>query len=85
MSQAYKNAGVDVEAGYKAVELMKQHVKRTNIPGVLSAVSADFLKSERVIKIPFWFRVRTAWEQSLNLRLLWISTIRSDRTVLQCA
>ena len=38
MSQAYKNAGVDVEAGYKAVELMKQHVKRTNIPGVLSGI-----------------------------------------------
>ena len=38
MSQAYKNAGVDVEAGYRAVELMKQHVKRTNIPGVLSGI-----------------------------------------------
>ncbi len=38
MSQAYKNAGVDVEAGYKAVELMKSHVKRTNIPGVLSGI-----------------------------------------------
>ena len=38
MSQAYKNAGVDVVAGYKAVELMKQHVKRTNIPGVLSGI-----------------------------------------------
>ena len=38
MSQANKNAGVDVEAGYKAVELMKQHVKRTNIPGVLSGI-----------------------------------------------
>lgn len=38
MSQAYKNAGVDVEAGYKAVELMKKHVKRTNIPGVLSGI-----------------------------------------------
>lgn len=38
MSQAYKNAGVDVEAGYKAVELMKQYVKRTNIPGVLSGI-----------------------------------------------
>lgn len=38
MSQAYKNAGVDVEAGYKAVELMKQHVKRTNIPGVISGI-----------------------------------------------
>lgn len=38
MSQAYKNAGVDVEAGYKAVELMKKHVKRTDIPGVLSGI-----------------------------------------------
>ena len=38
MSQAYKSAGVDVEAGYKAVELMKEHVKRTNIPGVLSGI-----------------------------------------------
>ena len=38
MSQAYKNAGVDVEAGYRAVELMKSHVKRTNIPGVLSGI-----------------------------------------------
>lgn len=38
MSQAYKNAGVDVEAGYRAVELMKQHVKRTNIPGVISGI-----------------------------------------------
>ena len=24
----YKNAGVDIEAGYKAVELMKKHVAR---------------------------------------------------------
>ncbi len=38
MSQAYKSAGVDVEAGYRAVELMKSHVKRTNIPGVLSGI-----------------------------------------------
>ena len=38
MSEAYKNAGVDVEAGYKAVELMKKHVKRTNIDGVLSGL-----------------------------------------------
>lgn len=31
----YKSAGVDVEAGYKAVSLMKQHTKRTIVPGVL--------------------------------------------------
>ena len=32
----YKNAGVDVLAGYKGVELIKSHVKKTKIPGVLS-------------------------------------------------
>ncbi len=38
MSEAYKQAGVDVEAGYKSVELIKDHVKRTNIEGVLSGI-----------------------------------------------
>ena len=33
-SDSYKAAGVDVTAGYKSVELMKEHVKRTSIPGV---------------------------------------------------
>ena len=31
----YKSSGVDVEAGYKAVKLMKEHVKRTEIPGIM--------------------------------------------------
>ncbi|MBP3323644.1 MAG: phosphoribosylformylglycinamidine cyclo-ligase [Clostridia bacterium] len=37
-SESYKAAGVDVTAGYKSVELMKEHVKRTNIPGVVSGI-----------------------------------------------
>ncbi len=37
-SESYKNAGVDVTAGYKAVELMKTHIKRTNTAGAISGV-----------------------------------------------
>lgn len=34
----YKKAGVDIEAGYKSVELMKEHVKRTMRPEVLGGL-----------------------------------------------
>lgn len=34
----YKNAGVDIEAGYKSVELMKRHVKETMRPEVLGGI-----------------------------------------------
>ncbi len=37
-SESYKDAGVDVTAGYKAVELMKQYVARTVTDGVLSGI-----------------------------------------------
>ena len=37
-SDSYKAAGVDVTAGYKAVELMKAHVARTMIPGIVSDI-----------------------------------------------
>ncbi len=37
-SDSYKDAGVDVTAGYKSVELMKSHVKRTMTKGVLSGI-----------------------------------------------
>jgi phosphoribosylformylglycinamidine cyclo-ligase len=38
MSQAYAQAGVDVEAGYKAVALMKKHVESTHTKGVLGGI-----------------------------------------------
>ena len=32
-SESYRNAGVDITAGYKAVELMKPHIARTKVKG----------------------------------------------------
>ncbi len=37
-SESYKAAGVDVTAGYRSVELMKKHVARTKIDGVVSGI-----------------------------------------------
>lgn len=37
-SDSYKDAGVDVTAGYKSVELMKAHVARTKTEGVMSGI-----------------------------------------------
>ena len=48
----YKNAGVDIEAGYKSVELMKEHIKKTmreevltNIGGFSGAFSLNKFKN----------------------------------------
>ena len=47
----YKNAGVDIVAGYRSVELMKKHIKKTMRPEVLTGIggfsgafSADAIK-----------------------------------------
>ena len=37
-SASYAAAGVNIEAGYEGVRLMKQHVERTFIPGVVSDI-----------------------------------------------
>ena len=37
-SEAYAAAGVDIRAGYEGVRLMKKHVERTVIPGVVSGI-----------------------------------------------
>ena len=53
----YKKAGVDIEAGYRSVELMKEHVKKTMRPEVLAWVSPCsarncFILSEKSAIIP---------------------------------
>ena len=42
-SESYKEAGVDVTAGYKAVELMKKHVAKTMTAGVGTKLKIAFL------------------------------------------
>ena len=37
-SKAYAEAGVNINAGYEGVKLMKKHVERTFIPGVASGI-----------------------------------------------
>ena len=37
MANVYKQAGVDIEAGYESVSRMKKHVNRTQRPGVMGA------------------------------------------------
>ena len=38
MANAYEQAGVNIEAGYEAVERMKKHVQKTIRPGVLGGL-----------------------------------------------
>ncbi|MDE6585921.1 MAG: phosphoribosylformylglycinamidine cyclo-ligase [Clostridia bacterium] len=54
MNISYKDSGVDVERGYKAVELMKKHVKSTYTDGVLGDIGSfgGFFKMPKGIKRP---------------------------------
>lgn len=38
VSSSYRESGVDVQAGYDAVKLMRRHVERTVIPGVFGGI-----------------------------------------------
>jgi len=38
MSNIYKESGVDIEAGYQSVKLIKNHLDKTNIKGVMGAI-----------------------------------------------
>lgn len=59
----YKTAGVDIEAGYKSVELMKEHVKRTMREEVLGGLE-DFpgpflLLRSKKWKNRYYYQVQT--------------------------
>ena len=57
-SNSYKEAGVDVTAGYESVELIRNDVKRTSIPGVIGGIGGfgglfepEFSKMEKPVLI----------------------------------
>lgn len=54
MAISYKDSGVDVERGYKAVSLMKEHVKSTYTDGVLGDIGSfgGFFKMPQGMKEP---------------------------------
>ena len=56
----YKKAGVDIEAGYRSVELMKEHVKKTMRPEVLG-------RSGRLLRSVFHWRRSKKWKNRLLL------------------
>ena len=61
----YKKAGVDIEAGYKSVELMKEHVKRTmreEVLGGLGGFSGAF-SLKKIWMIQSYFQELTDVEQ----------------------
>ena len=65
----YKNAGVDIEAGYKSVELMKEHVKKTMRPEVLGGLGGfsgafSLAKHQRHGRAGTLIRYRRMWNQS---------------------
>ncbi|MDE6867870.1 MAG: phosphoribosylformylglycinamidine cyclo-ligase [Clostridia bacterium] len=54
MAISYKDSGVDVERGYEAVKLMKEHVKSTYTAGVLGDIGSfgGFFKMPKGVKNP---------------------------------
>ena len=67
-SESYKAAGVDVTAGYKAVELMKAHVARTMTSGMMGGIGgfggAFELDLTGITRAGSGFRKQTAWAPS---------------------
>ena len=84
----YKNAGVDIEAGYKSVELMKKHIKTTMRPEVLGGIGgfagAFSLAKIKEMKEPVYCLEQMDAVQKYSLHISWISTIRSESMLWLC-
>lgn len=87
MSEAYKNAGVDIEAGYEAVKRMKKHVERTKRLGVMGSLGGFggmFDLSELSYQKPVLISGTDGVGTKLKLAFPWISMTRLALTLLRC-
>ena len=70
----YKNAGVDIEAGYKSVELMKEHVKKTmreEVLGGLGGFSGAFsLAKIKEMEEPVLLSGTDGWGTKVKLAMI---------------
>ena len=84
----YKNAGVDIEAGYESVELMKKYVKGTMRPEVLGGLGgfsgAFSMEAIKGMEEPVLLSGTDGCGTKVKLAFLLENMIRSVLTVLQC-
>ena len=74
-SESYKKAGVDVTAGYRAVDLMKKHIARTMTDNVLTGIGG-FGGNIALLKVQHFstgqaYRLHMSpplWQQRPNIR-----------------
>lgn len=66
----YKTSGVDIEAGYKSVELMKKHIAKTMRPEVLGGIGgfsgAFSMEKFKDMEELLWFPEQTDVEPRLR-------------------
>ena len=70
-SESYAKAGVDITAGYKAVELMKSSIARTATDGAIGNIGnfgGLFMPDLAGIKIPYSYRAQTALVPNFKLQ-----------------
>lgn len=69
----YKKAGVDIEAGYKSVELMKKYVKETMRPEVMGGLGGFpelfQWQQSRIWRTLYFYPERTESEPRSSLHL----------------
>ena len=82
----YKKAGVDIEAGYRSVELMKEHVKKTMRPEVLGGLGgfsgAFSLAGIKEMEDPVLLSGTDGC--GTKVKIAWTSMTRSASTRLRC-